>query len=512
MPSTPKAPRISTPLCPLGCWGSLWTTYHRGLQGVAGLLSGLLLLGSGPGAMALCGGEIPALVEEVSEGLGRSRLGIHIATLEGETLYQRDGEQLFLPASTLKLFTTAAALDALGPEARVTTTALGIPLGPQRWEVRVVGAGDPSFGSEAMDALARQIGRQVGAGGTVVTLIGDDSALPGAGVNPHWEWEDVLAGYGAAANGLIWQGNALGLTLTPQGPGELATVTWPEGAGELPWQVENQVQSVPPGTPEFLRIQAPALGSQGGGLRLRLTGQLVAGSEPALTAIAVPNPGERFLQALAQRLTQQGITVEALAVTFTPPPASPTLALGTVSSPPLAEWLPPINRDSNNLYAEALLHHLGRQGPIPPGQGVAEAGVAQVRAFATGVGIPADALVMVDGSGLARKNLTTPAALVTLLQAMARHPQRALYQDSLAIAGVSGTLRRRFQDTPAAGRILAKTGSFSRNGALAGYVFPPHHPPLAFAIVVNNLDQPGAVVRQTLDAIAAPLATLERCP
>ncbi len=115
---------------------------------------------------------------------------------------------------------------------------------------------------------------------------------------------------------------------------------------------------------------------------------------------------------------------------------------------------------------------------------------------------------MVDGSGLARKNLMTPNAMVTTLQAMARSPFASSYRQSLAIAATSGTLRNRFGDTPVAGQLWGKSGAISRNFALAGYLEPPDYEPLAFSIFINNIDARGSVARQLIDVIVLTIAQL----
>jgi D-alanyl-D-alanine carboxypeptidase/D-alanyl-D-alanine-endopeptidase (penicillin-binding protein 4) len=127
------------------------------------------------------------------------------------------------------------------------------------------------------------------------------------------------------------------------------------------------------------------------------------------------------------------------------------------------------------------------------------------------LGVDPAAVVMVDGSGLARKNLITPIALVDVLQGMTRSPFANAYRQSLAVAGVSGTLRNRFQDTPVAGRFAGKSGAISRNFALAGYLEPEAYPPLALAIFINNIDQRGSVARGMIDDIILQIAALERC-
>ncbi|MDA0672820.1 MAG: D-alanyl-D-alanine carboxypeptidase, partial [Cyanobacteria bacterium] len=127
------------------------------------------------------------------------------------------------------------------------------------------------------------------------------------------------------------------------------------------------------------------------------------------------------------------------------------------------------------------------------------------------LGVNPDELVMVDGSGLARKNLVTPNALVAVLTAMARLPHADIYRASLAVAGRSGTLRNRWRGTAVEGRLWGKSGAISRNFALAGYLEPPNHEPVAFAILINNIDERGSVARGIIDDLVLILSELEAC-
>ncbi|WP_008313535.1 D-alanyl-D-alanine carboxypeptidase/D-alanyl-D-alanine-endopeptidase [Leptolyngbya sp. PCC 6406] len=480
-----------------------------------GLLGGLICSGGiATPALALCPADLPAAVEAVTARpeMARSRLGLQVATLDGSVVYERESDRFFVPASTLKLLTTAAVLTHLGPDYQIRTSVHGVVNGTGLTPLRVVGRGDPSFTSEDLGDLAQQLrGQNLG---MIPQLIGDESAFPGSAINPNWEWEDVQAGYGAAANALILNGNALGLALVPQAVGQPLQVVWDNPALGAIWQVENRSRTVAAGQSESV-----TLGRALDRPLLRVGGQLVVGSRPARTAIAIPNPGEAFLREFRQTLQDQGLQVGTTVVTPIPTPSLPP-ELAAVVSPPLSALLIPTNRSSNNLYAEALLKQLGRDQVSPPHpqadwgeetEDVTEVSLEIAQHLLADLGVDPETIVMVDGSGLARKNLVTPAALVTVLQAMARSPYAAVYRDSLAVAGVNGTLGNRLRDTPAAGRLWGKSGALSRNFALAGYLDPPNHEPLAFAVIINNIDQPGSTARQIIDTIVVALAELESC-
>jgi len=468
-------------------------------------VGGLAAVWSALGApvMALCPAELPAALEAVAEqpSLAGARLGVQVETLTGEAVVSRAGDRFFVPASTLKLLTTAAALTALGPEYTLQTSVLGTTSPEGHTTLQVMGGGDPSFDQASLAALAAQVAQQPLQ--SVDVLYGDETAFPGSAVNPNWEWEDVQAGYGAPVNALILNENEIVLSLVPQGVGEPLQVVWEEPRQGLGWQIENYSTTVAADEPEYVSV-----GRELGRPVLQVWGQLIAGSPTETTSIAEPNPGQAFLDALQTELAAQGIRVPQ--TRLTPAPAGDRwFPLATITSPSLAELLIPTNQNSNNLYAEALLKTLGRQDADETD--ATESGVAIARQALTDLGMDVSELVMVDGSGLARKNLVTPQAMVDALQGMVRSPYFSTYRDSLAVAGVSGTLRNRLKDTPAAGHLYGKSGAISRNFALAGYLYPPNYEPLAFSIFINNINARGSTARPIIDDIVLQLADLENC-
>jgi len=454
-------------------------------------------------ALALCPAELPAALAAIATRpeLSAARLGVQVETLSGTTLASREGDRFFVPASTLKLLTTAAVLTELGPNQTLATTVLGAPNVDGTTTLQVIGSGDPSIDQASLDVLATQVAQQDIR--QVDILYGDDTAFPGDPVNPNWEWEDVQAGYGAPVNALIFEENEIVLTLVPQALGEPLQVVWNEPGQGDGWTIENYSTTVAAGEPEFVSV-----GRELGSPVLRVWGQLIAGAEPETTSIAEPDPSQAFLEALQTTLSAQG--VEVLQTLVTPPLTdNPWQELAVLESPTLAELLIPTNQNSNNLYAEALLKTLGRDQP--DATDATEAGITIALDTLQDLGVDVDQVGLVDGSGLARKNLITPAAMVEVLQGMARSPYFEIYRQSLAVVGISGTLRHRLRETPAAGRLYGKSGAISRNFALAGYLEPPNYEPLAFSIFINNINARGSVARPLIDDIVLQLAALESC-
>ncbi|MFM8004855.1 MAG: D-alanyl-D-alanine carboxypeptidase/D-alanyl-D-alanine-endopeptidase, partial [Dolichospermum sp.] len=185
--------------------------------------------------------------------------------------------------------------------------------------------------------------------------------------------------------------------------------------------------------------------------------------------------------------------------------------IAAVESAPLSELLIETNVNSNNLYAEALLRSLAIKKPREINQNTADIGLQIIKETLTQLGVETTGYVIVDGSGLSRKNLTTPAALVQVLQAINKSPEREIFRASLPIAGMTGSLRNRFLNTTAAGIVQGKTGSMTGVSALSGYVNSANYEPLVFSIMVNQSEQPSRIVRTAIDEIVVLLAQLKRC-
>lgn len=367
--------------------------------------------------------------------------------------------------------------------------------------LRVVGQGDPSFTDVELRQLIQQIGdRHIT---HIDRLIGDDQYFQGEILNPNWEWEDVQAGYGAGVNSLILNLNAIALSLSPQAVGQPLQLSWSDPAEALRWQVENHSMTVAAETPEFLLLER-----QLNQPTLRIRGQLQISGEPEIEAIAIPDPSEYFLRRFRQILVAEGISVSQVEMA-TIPHVGNEQAIATVTSAPLSELLIQANRESENLYAEALLRILGAQAGST--DSTLAAGIAAVETILVELGVNPDGYALADGSGLSRHNLVSPEALVQVLRAIAQSPEAEVYRESLAIAGVNGTLQNRFRETPIQGRLFGKTGTASGIVTLSGYLELPDYQPVVFSILVNQSDQPVRIIRQAIDEMVLKLAQLRSC-
>ncbi len=135
-------------------------------------------------------------------------------------------------------------------------------------------------------------------------------------------------------------------------------------------------------------------------------------------------------------------------------------------STPLLDDIRVINKTSQNLHAELALRLVGK---LTGSGGSFEGGALAVKQFLLQAGLNPDEFIFLDGSGLSRRDLVTPAATVQLLMYAAGQPWGAAFQESLPVSGVDGSLADRFLNTPAGGLVQAKTGSLSHVNALSGY-------------------------------------------
>ncbi|MGB8701757.1 MAG: D-alanyl-D-alanine carboxypeptidase/D-alanyl-D-alanine-endopeptidase, partial [Thermosynechococcaceae cyanobacterium] len=416
-------------------------------------------------------------------------------------LYSWNADQLFLPASNAKLLTTAAALTYLTPQFQRQTPFFASGQPPALKTLRVVGQGDPSMDDAKLEQTAAAL--QSKGIRTIDTLMGDDTLFQGLPIRPSWAWEDVQGGDGLPVNSLMLNGNALTLQLIPQAVGQPLRLQW---ISQPPpnWMVQNRSKTVPASAPESIAVYRDEN-------RLVVNGQLQVGAEPETTDIPVTNPGMAFLDRFRTLLNAHQIQVNRLALVKAPMPLPQEFRIAAIDFPTLNTLMTEINRNSNNFYAEALLRLMGSTVANPQGVDTSEQGLGILTRTLTQLGVNPQVYQLVDGSGLSRKNLVSPRALVQTLQAIARSPNGSLFRESLPLAGESGTLRRRFRNTVAQGRLRAKTGTLQGTTALSGYLDNPTYSPIVFSILVNHSTQSGAVLRQVADQIVLLIASLKPC-
>jgi len=490
----------------------------------AGLLLALSLAGAGQAASLAKG--IDRLLAS-SPGARGAFWGIQVTDLKtGKTLYQLNADRHFVPASNTKLFTTAMALVRLGPqftfETRVTAERAPDAEGCIRGSLRLLGGGDPNLSARAVasqpeparaapapgDALAAlaELAGQVAAKGVKCVdgdIIGDDAWYVWEPYADGWSIDDPTYEYGAAVSAIAVNDNAVTVSVSPGArEGDLAAITLTPAVQY--YAIDNRVRTVAVGAAggeHSVHVhRAP------GSLELELSGTIPLGGQGQDLALGIQDPAKYAALALRKLLVERGITVTGGAVArhLLPGETSGLLAEGDAVvlarrvSAPLVEDLRITDKASQNLHAEMALRAVGR---ARGGVGSRAAGLDELRTFLTEAGIDDAAYDLEDGSGLSRPNLVTPAAVVKLLRYMYDLPARDTWISFLPVAARDGTLAGRFDDTPAAGRIHAKTGSLAHVNALSGYVQRHDGSWAAFSMLVNNSNQSAAAVRAVMDKI-----------
>ncbi|HEY9867548.1 MAG TPA: D-alanyl-D-alanine carboxypeptidase/D-alanyl-D-alanine-endopeptidase, partial [Candidatus Obscuribacterales bacterium] len=356
-------------------------------------------------ATKICPAELEPAINAIANRpqFQQSRWGILIETLsQNITLYNRDSQHYFIPASTAKLLTTAAALEKLGANFRIKTSVYGDAQG----NIYIVGRGDPTLTETQLKDLAQQLKKR--GINQINQLIAVEGYFTGSPIHPTWQWEDVQAGYGAPINSLILNQNSLDLKLAPQAVGQPLKVTWVRPEQSTGWTIENQTKTVKENEPEFLRI-----GRDFSQPIIRISGQLRVNGEPEQVYAAVIEPTNNFIQQFQKILIDSGIKVleTSIASNF----SHPQEELAFVESPPLSELIKTTNLESNNVFAESLLRTLGAQNSRVDS---VESGLKEIKLILNQLGIDPKGYQLFDASGLSRNNLVTPLVLVQILRIM----------------------------------------------------------------------------------------------
>jgi D-alanyl-D-alanine carboxypeptidase/D-alanyl-D-alanine-endopeptidase (penicillin-binding protein 4) len=425
--------------------------------------------------------------------------GILIVDAEsGETLYEQNADKYFVPASNMKLFTTALALAKLGPEYRFRTTletrgAISNE-GVLNGDLALVGRGDPNLSNrkfpyelkeefdgpqektlvELADALVSKGVKEISG-----DVIGDDSYFPRERYPNGWEIDDMVWEYGAAVSAIVVDDNTVALTLTP---GEQAGA--PVQAAVTPatpdFTVENEVITSAADVKSDLTLTR-----EPGANLVVVKGTLPAKSTPRKLVLAIEEPAQHAAVLLKRMLEERGIRVGGVARAqhIRAESSGEPIVLAEHLSVPLGDAVKLINKISQNLHTEMLLRTAARQS----GPWASTEDMLKVPAdFYAAAGIVPGDVIQTDASGLSRHDLVTPRAIVTLLGFAQKQPWFGPYYASLPVAGQDGTLEDRMKNTPAAGRIHAKTGSVEHVRTLSGFAETPGGRRLIFSFLSNN--------------------------
>jgi len=405
---------------------------------------------------------------------------------KGQMVYTEQAEKSFVPASTLKLITSAASLAKLGPKYSFKTELFvdGEVLsdGTLKGNLVLKGYGDPSFGQGDLSDMVQQLTERTGIRRVEGDLVLDESYFDDVRLGKGWMWDDEIWSFSSPISALALDRNQVKLQVAPIPTGVIGGrpyVRYPHTSGLT---IENQAVISDGADSDLHFYRAP------GENTVLLTGSIGRQAKPETEELAVVDPVLFLGEHWKAQLEKARVTLSATSQIrkgLAPKKQQPLL---THVSAPLEELVTHLNKESDNLYAEMLLKTLGA---VEKGEGSFEAGVQVVTEYLRQVGI-SDGYTLVDGSGLSRLNRITPEQLLQLLIEVEQQSYGQIFEQTLPIAGVDGTLEKRW--TQSAIDLKAKTGSMSGVYNLAGYLRAANGDKLAFVLFINGISDTQAAV------------------
>ncbi len=430
--------------------------------------------------------QADGLVAEIEKALqhrclDRDQTAISIVELpEGRPIYSLNENLPLLPASVMKLFTTAAALHYLGPEFHFQTDVLyrGERHGEIiRGDLILRGGGDPVLTPEKLWQAATRL-REQGIRYVTGRLIADTSFFDDYDRAPSWREERSQRAYDAKIGALSVNFNVVAVHIRPGEQGGDELNAWLEPAPKY-IRLINEGRTTRRGgnTVKAWREEANGVPI------IKVTGNMRRGSEEQEVYLNILEPARFAAETFRAALEQAGIEIVG------PTVKSTTRVNGELLhrhwSPPLTTILKELNTYSNNFIAEQVVKSLAAVKLDQPGTHAD--GLRLIADFLRTQRVDLRGIRLADGSGLSRKNRFTAGATTDFLKAML--PRFDIGPDFMAVMrvmGARGTFSSRLKDSPARGRIRAKTGSLSGVSNLAGYVSSRDGRLFAYTLFLNN--------------------------
>ena len=467
--------------------------------------------------------ELEAILTSTGNRQGRWAV-LAVSLDRHDTILAMNHDQLMVPASNMKLLSTAAALHYLGPDFLYRTFLLAD--GSQAGEVLegdliLYGTGDPTLSERffpsqtaAMDTLASKV-LDMGIRQIRGDLVVDGSYFQGPDLHPEWDPKDLNDAFAAPISAVSMAENLVTLRVEAGSwvGAQPSIHTIPEASG-IP--VSNIGRTVSPGIRSRVWLfrdtpQDP----------IGIEGEIPLGGSDVWRRLPVPDPLRFTGLQLKRALEARGVRITGTVVTIREPGASPLSQnplltgvngttppriLATLDSPPLLEVLRFINKESNNFLAETVAKTVGR---TVLGDGSFSGGGRAVERFLIEVvGVAPHELHVRDGSGLSLGNQASTGVFVRTLEFMATSPYWDEYLNTLPEAGVRRELGRMYR-SPAAGNLRAKTGTMDRISALSGIVRTRSGERILFSILSNDVASEYRAKRAE-DQLGIRLASLTR--
>jgi serine-type D-Ala-D-Ala carboxypeptidase/endopeptidase (penicillin-binding protein 4) len=441
--------------------------------------------------------------------------GVVIQSLKtGEYFYKRNEDKLFIPASNLKLFTSAAGLISLGDDFVYETSVFtygDVDGSVLRGDLIIQGSGDPTFSGRFYQGDMFSVFNKwadslldMGIDEISGNIIGDDNSFEEKGLGSGWEWDYESYWFAAPSGALSFNDNCVDITVMYDSTIQQSLVKVSPNTRYV--TVLNNVEAVPADSQTNIDVYR-----ERGTNIISVFGTIRAGRDTVKTFCTVNNPTQYTMVVLKDVLERKGITVRGYPMDIDDITATLDYnrmnRLFTHNSVPLRDIIKVINKNSQNFFAEQLLKTIGLE---INNYGSYENAVEGCKLIFEDIGINPESMVIVDGSGLSRLNLVTPKQITALLSYMYNSSFYVPFYNSLPIAGVDGTLAHRLKNTQAEGRIRAKTGYLGFARSLSGYAITADNEPLVFSMIVNNFNVPVKLAENLQDLVCLRLANFSR--
>ncbi len=439
-----------------------------------------------------------------SPPLKKSRMGIHIVSVtDGQEVFAHKAELLLIPASNMKILTSAAALAKLGPDYNFRTkvyTDNTIEKGKLTGNLYIKGFGDPFLVWEETVKIARYI-HGLGLRQVTGNLVVDDSFFDNKRYGNGWKKEQTAYWYNAPLGALSVNFNTVEVNIAPgRVKGEPLHV-WLNPATDFFNLTNKGITSRRTRNPQLSYRRCK------GKPTLTIKGHLPAGNPPQTFYRCVDDPLMYAAAVFKDLLELWGVRISGPIQVGKVPFGAKELYLH--KSKPLSLIIQGLNKFSNNFTAEQVLKTMGAEIKGEPG--TAEKGLAVIGDFLKSLGIENNSIKLIDGSGLSRENRLTAHTLTKILVAVHNNFKwQPEFMASLPSAGIDGTLKKRMKGNGSSRNVRAKTGRLQKVAALSGYLNTKDNETLAFSMIMNDFEVSVEQVQALQDKICNLMINFSR--
>lgn len=411
-----------------------------------------------------------------------------------QPLLDYHSQQMALPASTMKVVTALAALLQLGPDYRFQTTLESkgsLSGGTLRGDLIARFGGDPTLTRQNLRNMVAVLKKQ-GVQHIEGNLVIDTSVFASHDKAPGWPWNDMTQCFSAPPGAAIVDRNCFSVSLfSSPNPGDNAFI---RVASYYPVNMFSDVRTLAKGSPDAQYCELDVVPGELN--RFTLTGCMTQRSDPLPLAFAVQDGASYAGAILKDELQDAGIDYSGHLVRERRPNAAGTV-LAQTQSAPLHDLLKIMLKKSDNMIADTVFRTIGRERFNVPGTW--RAGSDAVRQILRQkANIDLGNSIQVDGSGLSRHDLISPATMMQVLQYIAQNDQQLNFISMLPLSGYDGTLRYRggLHEAGVDGKLSAKTGSLQGVYNLAGFLTTASGQRVAFVQFLSGYAVPPEDQRQ----------------